>query len=751
MPVLEAVELKEFFQPPVGLVVARTPGSLLAAGVEAVNFTGRENELNDLTVWRDGSDQFSVLLVAGEGGQGKTRLAREFAHRTRRAGWVAGFISTASVRSADERSHVARKFASRLCASGQPILAIADYAEIHPDDIATIVSDLLDSAPPSPVRLLLLSRATGSWWTKLDEILNAEDARVIELPPLAAGLTERREAYAAAVTGLAHHLERLSAFPIGHEPAQIWALLARRLVHDPPDLSNGRLGNALTLHMTALTDLLTVASGEVPQRLIKSEEHELLRHERDYLQRAANRRGLLTRGVLSTRTDPDDCAREAWNALERALAGLIVFGPCDSTRANAISELPAGEHAADIVAWLAALYPSPKEEETIGAVQPDRLAELLLGGILSRQTDLLGKIAPLTDGLDEAVEVLFTLLRTASHPQFTDIGKQMQELVITRPAPFARAAPVLAATLAHAASMQGLEPAVAALEVVARRVDAVLGVDNPRALAVAADVASAKLALLDDTGSPRPKRLTDFVLGRANDAVYKAEKEFNRYRELAKFDAGFLADLLAAALNTLGISYEELSHPRRPTTVTETLLAAGALMPQLIAPTASQRQSEEAVRDLFEANYRPLTRLAAILVRDTATAEEIVQDAFMALYRPGGKSRDAEEAVSYLRQVVINRSRTVLRRRTAAGKYTPKPEPDAPSAEQGAITLLEHSAVVSALRELPERQREVVVLRYYADLTEAEIAAAMGISRGTVKAHTARAMHALRTALESDS
>jgi RNA polymerase sigma factor (sigma-70 family) len=76
---------------------------------------------------------------------------------------------------------------------------------------------------------------------------------------------------------------------------------------------------------------------------------------------------------------------------------------------------------------------------------------------------------------------------------------------------------------------------------------------------------------------------------------------------------------------------------------------------------------------------------------------------------------------------------------------------DEPSAESRAITLLERSAVIAALHSLPCRQREAIVLRYYADLSEAEIAATMGISRGSVKSHTARAMAALKSTLERDA
>jgi RNA polymerase sigma factor (sigma-70 family) len=93
---------------------------------------------------------------------------------------------------------------------------------------------------------------------------------------------------------------------------------------------------------------------------------------------------------------------------------------------------------------------------------------------------------------------------------------------------------------------------------------------------------------------------------------------------------------------------------------------------------------------------------------------------------------------------VVNGSRSVLRHRMVADRKVLQPPPDVPSAEQGAITLLERSAVVAALHGLPPRQREALVLRYYAELSQAEIASAMGISRGAVKSHTARGMSALR-------
>src|SRR5262249_48915845 len=90
----------------------------------------------------------------------------------------------------------------------------------------------------------------------------------------------------------------------------------------------------------------------------------------------------------------------------------------------------------------------------------------------------------------------------------------------------------------------------------------------------------------------------------------------------------------------------------------------------------------------------------------------------------------------------------VCRHGAWGGRARRRPAPDMPSAEHGALVQLERSAVIATLRKLPGRQREAIVLRYYADLSEAEIAAAMGISCGAVKSHTARAMAALRADLE---
>jgi len=160
--------------------------------------------------------------------------------------------------------------------------------------------------------------------------------------------------------------------------------------------------------------------------------------------------------------------------------------------------------------------------------------------------------------------------------------------------------------------------------------------------------------------------------------------------------------------------------------------------------------AELAVIELYSVHYRSLVRLAAMLVRDTQTAEEVVQDAFVSMHDGWGRLKDTEKALAYMRQAVVNKSRSVLRHRIVVDKNLQNAPPDMPSAEHGAFVLLERDAVVAALRKLPERQREAIVLRYYAELSEAEIAASMKISRGAVKSHTARGMAALKAALEQE-
>lgn len=157
-----------------------------------------------------------------------------------------------------------------------------------------------------------------------------------------------------------------------------------------------------------------------------------------------------------------------------------------------------------------------------------------------------------------------------------------------------------------------------------------------------------------------------------------------------------------------------------------------------------RREGPLTLEDLYQQHRMRLVRLAILLVDDAATAEDVVQEAFTGLHRNWGKLRDSRAAVGYLRTAVVNGSRSVLRRRKTAREYVPPHGISDRSAESLAMLSTEHQAVVDALAQLPARQREVLVLRYYGGLSEAEIAEATGISKGTVKSTASRALQAMQ-------
>ncbi len=157
------------------------------------------------------------------------------------------------------------------------------------------------------------------------------------------------------------------------------------------------------------------------------------------------------------------------------------------------------------------------------------------------------------------------------------------------------------------------------------------------------------------------------------------------------------------------------------------------------------------VVDLYAAHYRPLLKLASLLLDERATCEEVVQDAFLAVIGRGLDDVDGSKTPAYLRSAVLNGARSHLRRRVVRDRVRPlRPVPSDPAAspEAAAEQHDDERAVLESLRALPVRQREVLVLRYWMELSEAEIADALGISAGSVKTHAHRGLHALATILE---
>jgi RNA polymerase sigma-70 factor (sigma-E family) len=162
--------------------------------------------------------------------------------------------------------------------------------------------------------------------------------------------------------------------------------------------------------------------------------------------------------------------------------------------------------------------------------------------------------------------------------------------------------------------------------------------------------------------------------------------------------------------------------------------------------------SSAAAAALYAAHALGLTRLALIMTGDRQAAEDVVQDAFGGLYRRWNWLHDQDKALAYVRSAVLNGSRSESRRVRAslargAGDYLPPSW----SAESVVLASEERREVLAALRRLPARQREALLLRYYLELSEAETASAMRVSRGTAKSTVARGLAALRQLLGEDS
>lgn len=166
--------------------------------------------------------------------------------------------------------------------------------------------------------------------------------------------------------------------------------------------------------------------------------------------------------------------------------------------------------------------------------------------------------------------------------------------------------------------------------------------------------------------------------------------------------------------------------------------------------------ADHAITQLYAAHWTRLVRLAWLLVRDQSVAEDAVQDAFVATHRRWDAIRDSGRVLGYLQTAVVNQCRSLQRHAVVVDRQNraDAAAADAPgrgsheSAETVVLAASERRTMLDALGELPQRQREVLVLRYYEDLSEAQIARALDISPGSVKAHAHRALTTLRATME---
>lgn len=176
---------------------------------------------------------------------------------------------------------------------------------------------------------------------------------------------------------------------------------------------------------------------------------------------------------------------------------------------------------------------------------------------------------------------------------------------------------------------------------------------------------------------------------------------------------------------------------------------APAAQPQPEPAADADQQARSAVTALYQAHALSLTRLAHVMLGDKAAAEDVVQEAYWGLFRNWSRLAAPDRAVAYLRACVLNGCRSAGRRRMLRRGWALH-EPAVASAESVALAGEERRSVLPAVRRLPARQREVLILRFYLGEPDAEIARVMGISPSTVRSSTHRALAALERLLKAE-
>jgi RNA polymerase sigma-70 factor (sigma-E family) len=165
-------------------------------------------------------------------------------------------------------------------------------------------------------------------------------------------------------------------------------------------------------------------------------------------------------------------------------------------------------------------------------------------------------------------------------------------------------------------------------------------------------------------------------------------------------------------------------------------------------PVGTSQEADAALLTLYTDHYAELVRLATLLLWDRHLAEDTVQDAYVSVHAAWPGVRDRSAGAAYLRRTVVNGCRSRLRRLQVSRKHPEQPSGTAPSAEVGGLAGVQNAEMMAALRSLSRRQREVIVLRYYADLSEVEIAETLHIAAGSVKKYASRGLQNLRTVLQ---
>ncbi|CAO5184851.1 putative Anaphase-promoting complex subunit 5 domain-containing protein [Frankia sp. AiPs1] len=453
----ESVELAGLLTPP-AVTVAQTPAQLLRADAEIVTMHGREPLLADFTAWCGDEQDSAVRLLAGPGGQGKTRFARALTTRMRQAGWLAGMARPG-----------AASLAGRLVDSELPVLLVVDYAETQTALVDVLIGALAQRGTPTPLRLLLIARGAEDWWDELTFRHDlADTAQIIYLPSVESAGVDRAELFTDAVRVFTDELARL-------DPAVDWPGRAARVAVGRPELSDLGFEVVLAVHMAALAALLEQpdppepdpskpdlpepgtsepgrwlipAAPPTPPTPPVAESGQggpataspaqvadlLLRHETRYWRQSARLRGI----------------ERSSDILDQAVATSTLCGASDRDEAAAtLARLPgftgtdgaAHDLRGRVARWLAGLYPPPPDRpgQFWGGMSPDRLAEHFLARALSGPSGMPELARQTLAGSSDAQlhQALTVLTRAA--PAHSNLAPLIRALLAEDPA---RRAPV---------------------------------------------------------------------------------------------------------------------------------------------------------------------------------------------------------------------------------------------------------------------------------------------------------------------
>lgn len=396
---LEPVELKDLLSPCFPAQGPASPAALLRAEHEVVPFSGREGTLRQLSDWCRLPGPLSAWLVTGPGGQGKSRLARRLNELMSEEGWVTGQVAEL----ADAAPHL-----PTLSRCTAPVLLVLDYAETRPHLVQEIIDHLAARPPGHPVRLLLLARAAGEWFTALRSASPSLPVALrpspLALPPLTDTSAAQEFAWQEALDAFRTRLSGLVGIPRADAGTE----------HPPPQPGTG--GQALSLHMAALASLLPHGPEEFPEQV-------LLTHERRYWDRVAERRNL---GLDHIRPMAMIGA-QLCGPLSRA-AALDMLGRVPGLRGDG-----AEQQRRAVAEWIRDLYPPTASGDAYwGTLEPDPLAEHYLIDALDREPDTAAEV--LVASADEQRRHGVTLMaRAAARPGGQAVADHLLRLITEHP------------------------------------------------------------------------------------------------------------------------------------------------------------------------------------------------------------------------------------------------------------------------------------------------------------------------------